>query len=153
MIDSLDHGGLPSSEFPQEESNNMIARSRAHLVDAGEAYLEHLRFAATVGLMALAAGVACLVHALIPALCQRTASRTIGLLGVLFADRRRVEEIRHRSSEAIAFALMVIMGSAMAIVFAASPTPPALKLFYVALAFSLPITLLLTNSELEAEKV
>lgn len=129
----------------------MIARSRAHLADAGEAYFEHLRFATTVGLMAMSAGLACLVHALIPALCQRTASRTIGLLGVLFADRRRLEEIRRRSSEAIAFALMVIMGSAMAIFFAASTAPAALKLFYGALAFILPATLLLSNSELEAE--
>lgn len=129
----------------------MIARSRAHLADAGEPYFEHLRFATTVGLMALAAGLACLVHALIPALCQRTASRTIGLLGVLAVDRRRLKEVGRRSSEAIAFAFLVIMGSAMAIFFAASPAPVTLKLFYGTLAFSLPVTLLLSNSELESE--
>jgi hypothetical protein len=38
----------------------MIARSRGHLADAGEPYFEHLRFAMTVGLMALAAGLALL---------------------------------------------------------------------------------------------
>jgi hypothetical protein len=43
------------------------------------------------------------------------------------------------------------MRSAMAIFFAASPAPATLKLFYGALAFSLPVTLLLSNSELESE--
>jgi hypothetical protein len=92
-----------------------------------------------------------LVHARIPALCQRTASRTIGLLGCAARDRRRLKELRRRSSEAIAFAFLVIMRSAMAIFFAASPAPATLKLFYGALAFSLPVTLLLSNSELESE--
>ena len=72
----------------------MIRRSKQHLVEAGETYFEHLSFAATVGLMALAGGLACLIHAIVPGLCTRTASRTIGLLNELLADRRRVAEIR-----------------------------------------------------------
>ena len=39
----------------------------------------------------------------------------------------------------------------MAIFFAASPAPVTLQLFYGTLAFSLPVTLLLSNSELESE--
>src|SRR6478735_488992 len=85
----------------------MIAQSQAHLTTAGESYFQHWRFATTVGLMAMAAGIACLIHALVPALCTRTASRTIGLIGELFQDRDRLEEIEARSIEATAFVLLI----------------------------------------------
>ena len=41
----------------------MIARSRAHLHGAGEDYRQHFRFATKFGLLAMAAGIAALVHA------------------------------------------------------------------------------------------
>lgn len=61
----------------------MIGRSKAHLVAAGETYWEHLRFARTIGLLSLSAGIACLIHAIIPSLCTTTASRTIGRINQL----------------------------------------------------------------------
>ena len=128
----------------------MISNSKKHLDEAGERYFEHLAFAATIGLMALAAGLACLIHALIPGLCTRTASRTIGLLNQLLADRRRVEEIRDQSIEAIAFAALIVAASLIPFALMLTSAPMALALVYGALAFALPITLLLSNPELEA---
>ena len=48
-----------------------------HPADVNESYLQHMRFAlGFAGTLALAAGAA-LVHALVPALCERTASTII----------------------------------------------------------------------------
>ena len=128
----------------------MIGRSKQHLIEAGESYFEHLGFAATVGLMALAAGLACLIHALVPALCTRTASRTIGLLNQLFADRGRVSEIRDQSIEAIAFAALIVAAATVPFVLLMTAAPVPLAATYGAMALALPITLLLSNPELEA---
>jgi len=128
----------------------MIGRSKQHLIEAGESYFEHLGFAATVGLMALAAGLACLIHALIPALCTRTASRTIGLLNQLLADRGRVSEIRDQSIEAIAFAALIVAAATIPFVLLLTAAPVPLHATYGAMALALPITLLLSNPELEA---
>ena len=127
----------------------MIRHSKQHLVEAGEGYFEHLTFAATIGLMALAAGLACLIHALIPALCTRTASRTIGLLNQLLADRSRAAEIRDQSIEAIAFSALIVAAGLIPLAFLLTSAPVALALVYGALAFALPVTLLLSNPELE----
>ena len=127
----------------------MITQSRAHLAEAGETYGEHLRFAATVGAMAMAAGLACIVHALVPALCQRTASRTIGMLTQLFTRRDLLDEVQSRSLEAIAFVVLTLMALVVSLMLVLSPAPFALKAVYSALAFALPVTLLLTNRELD----
>jgi hypothetical protein len=127
----------------------MIGRSKQHLEEAGESYFEHLAFAATIGLMALAAGLACLIHAVIPGFCTRTASRTIGLLNQLLADRRRVGEIRDQSIEAIAFAALILTAGLIPFALMLSAAPHALAMIYGALAFALPVTLLLSNPELE----
>ena len=128
----------------------MIRRSKQHLVEAGETYFEHLSFAATVGLMALAGGLACLIHAIVPGLCTRTASRTIGLLNELLADRRRVAEIRGQSIEAIAFAGLIVAAAAISFALLMTAVPVPLAATYGAIALALPITLLLSNPELEA---
>lgn len=49
----------------------------AHPRAVDETYFEHLRFAATFGFWLAAAAGAAFVHALIPALCETTASRII----------------------------------------------------------------------------
>lgn len=53
----------------------MVSSGRAHLAQAGESYLDHLSFALAVGLAALGAGVACIIHAFIPAVCQLRTQR------------------------------------------------------------------------------
>ena len=128
----------------------MFGRSRQHLIEAGETYFEHLGFAATVGLMALAAGLACLIHALVPGLCTRTASRTIGLLNQLLADRNRVLEVRHQSIEAIAFAALIVAAAMIPFALLMTAAPVPLAATYGAMALALPVTLLLSNPELES---
>jgi hypothetical protein len=55
----------------------------------GESYWEHQRFALGFAGSLLVAGAACLVHALVPALCERTGSRAIeDLHGRLLQSRR-----------------------------------------------------------------
>ena len=127
----------------------MITQSRAHLTAAGENYGDHFRFAATVGLMTIAAGLACVIHALVPALCQRTASRTVGLLSQLFTRRELLSEVEARSLEAIAFVVLALMAVLISLVLAVSAAPLPLKAVYSLLAFALPLTLLLTNHELD----
>lgn len=52
----------------------------AHPASVDETYLQHLAFALRIaGLLALAAGAA-LIHALLPFLCEKTASRIIAEL-------------------------------------------------------------------------
>jgi hypothetical protein len=51
-----------------------------HPASVGESYLQHLRAAATFGIRMLAGGLACLVHALLPFLFERTASHCIDQL-------------------------------------------------------------------------
>ena len=43
----------------------------------GENYAQHFRTAARFGLALISGGLACLAHALIPALFERTGSRTV----------------------------------------------------------------------------
>ena len=66
----------------------MFARTRAHLVDAGETYFEHMHFAVGVGLMLVAAGLACIIHGIFPSLCTKTASRTVDELKRLFVEEQ-----------------------------------------------------------------
>jgi hypothetical protein len=48
-----------------------------HPRSVGESYLEHARAAARFGLAMVSGGVACLLHALVPALFERTGSSTV----------------------------------------------------------------------------
>ena len=51
-----------------------------HPASVGESYLEHMRHAGGFALAMLAGGLACLVHAVLPFLCKKTASETIARL-------------------------------------------------------------------------
>jgi len=68
----------------------MLTSSREHLIEAGETYFQHMRFAFIVGALAVGAGLACIVHSVVPALCPKSCSRTVGLLQTLFADRHKL---------------------------------------------------------------
>jgi hypothetical protein len=131
----------------------MIHRSRTHLATAQEGYLEHFAFAATVGLMAIAAGLACLIHAIVPGLCTRTASRTIEQINRLLADRDKAGEIRGQAIDAIAFAALFVSAAIIATGLAIATVPAQLVLMYGLVAFALPIALLASNPELESQPV
>ena len=61
---------------------------RAHPASVGESYAEHFGVAARFGATMIAGGVACLVHAAVPALFQRTGSVTVKRLHARMAARQ-----------------------------------------------------------------
>jgi hypothetical protein len=62
----------------------------AHPRDINESYGEHFVAASRFGLILIGAGLACLLHALIPAVCLTTASRVVRKLhDQLVVNRRR----------------------------------------------------------------
>jgi hypothetical protein len=64
-----------------------------HPRSVGETYVEHMAAALSFGLTMIAAGLACVVHAFVPALFERTASRAIvDLYGRMVTNRRRVSK-------------------------------------------------------------
>ena len=60
----------------------------AHPRSVGESYAEHFRIAFRFGLAMLSSGFACLVHALCPALFERTGSGTIKRLYAEIVSRQ-----------------------------------------------------------------
>ena len=59
-----------------------------HPRSVGESYLEHSAFAFRMGLRLLGAGGAALIHAIVPSLCETTASRLIMAMHSEIVTRR-----------------------------------------------------------------
>lgn len=130
----------------------MISQSRAHLRHTGESYWQHFRFATTFGLLAMAAGIAALVHAIVPGMCSSTASRIVRHLGQLIEDRSKIDAVETEAVEAKAFAMLLILASAVVAPLWILEAPTTLRLTYTLLAFSLPATLMVSNPELAVSK-
>lgn len=126
----------------------MIGQTRTHLQAAGESYLQHFRFATTFGLLAIAAGIAALIHAFVPALCTSTASRIVRYLGQLIENRGMIDAIERDAVEARAFVLLLALASAVVAPLWILDVPTGLCLAYSILAFMLPATLLVSNPDL-----
>lgn len=127
----------------------MLSASRAHLAAAGETYREHMRFARTVGALAIGAGLACILHAFIPALCQTTCSRTVEQLQRLFEDRRRLPEIQEEASGVWVFVTLALVtsGTALFAMIIGGASPPALAAALQ--AFILPALYVAQNPALD----
>jgi uncharacterized protein YjeT (DUF2065 family) len=126
----------------------MWIRSKAHLAEAGETYLDHLRFAAGVGLMLVAAGLACIIHGLLPGLCTKTASRTVDELKRLFAERDAFASALAESSGALVFVGLIALtlpSWALLLLAPGYPLPILTALF----AMAIPAVYLWTNPQLE----
>lgn len=128
----------------------MIRQSKQHLAAATEGYGEHFRFATTVGLLAIAAGLACLVHAMIPALCTRTCSTIIARLQTLFPERRLLEQVAQQSSGAITFVRLLLLSAVVAAAPILAGASVVLGMAIGALAFAIPLAFLLSNPELDS---
>lgn len=61
-------------------ANPIAALFTDHPATVNETYLGHMRFALGFGFWLAVAAMAAVVHALIPALCETTASRILGRL-------------------------------------------------------------------------
>ena len=66
-----------------------------HPRSVGESYLEHSAFAFRMALRLLAAGAAALVHAIVPCLCETTASRIILAMHSEIVTRRAQAAAAH----------------------------------------------------------
>ena len=126
--------------------------AKGHLQEAGEGYWQHFRFATTFGLLAMAAGIAALLHALVPAMCTHTASRIVRHLGQLLEDRSKIDAIESEAVEARAFVLLLILATAVVAPLWLLGAPLTLKLAYTVLAYALPAVLMVTNPELTSTK-
>lgn len=65
----------------------MFQSSKQHLAEVQEGYFEHLRAALRIALLMSRAGASCAVHAIIPGLFSRTASRCLAEVQTVFAER------------------------------------------------------------------
>jgi uncharacterized protein YjeT (DUF2065 family) len=126
----------------------MWTKSWAHLAEARETYLQHMRFAIGVGLMLLAAGLACVLHGLVPAYCTRTASRTVDELTRLFRDRDALAEVLDEASGALTLAGLVLLTLPAWTLLLLAPGYP-LPAFTAVLALAIPATYLWTNPQLD----
>ena len=127
----------------------MLKRSKSHLLIAGESYLQHMRFALMVGFVTVGAGLACVIHALVPAMCERTCSRTLSQLSLLLSDRGRLRHFEREASGVFTFIALILLASATAMIPAALGGGSALIATIALLAFAIPFTFLSTNPELE----
>ena len=127
----------------------MLRASRAHLAEVGEGYFEHMRFAFLVGALAVGAGLACMLHALVPGICQTTCSRAVGSLQRLFADRRQLGAITVENSALILFVLLMGVSSLTALALAIGTAGTLVGLVVIPQAFALPLIFLLQNPGLE----
>jgi hypothetical protein len=69
---------------------NMLRAFTEHPASVGETYTEHLGRAACFGARMMGAGIACLIHGLLPFLFVRTGSAAIAELNDRMLTNRRV---------------------------------------------------------------
>lgn len=134
-----------------ERAARLFGASRTHLSQARESYWAHLRFAATVGSMMMAAGLACCVHAVVPGICRDTASRTIGCLGAVLEDRSSLDRAAAETAEAVAFAFLTAMAVAVGMSLWLVGAGALVALLLTAAALALPLALLATSPDLAGD--
>jgi hypothetical protein len=127
----------------------MLNSSRAHLAEVGESYLEHMRFAALVGALAVGAGLACLLHAIVPGACQTTCSSVVASLQRLFADRTQLGRTVADNSALILFVVLTGISCVTAIALAICTAGTLVGLVVIPQAFALPLIFLSQNPQLE----
>ena len=127
----------------------MIALSRRHLVEARESYFQHLAFAGLVGAMLAGAGIACILHALMPAICTRTASQTVQCLTELFRDRSRLRGVASVMSGSLTLVglLALSVPTSVALLIVARSSIIAIPLALILLA--VPAAYLCSNPQLD----
>ena len=126
----------------------MLTKSRTHLAEAGENYFEHMRFAVGVGLILVAAELACIIHGLVPGLCTKTASRTVDELRRLFVERHALASVLREASGALVLVgllALTIPVWALLLLAPGYPLPIVTALF----ALAIPVTYLWSNPQLE----
>ena len=98
----------------------------------------------------MAAGIAALVHALIPGICTGSASRIVRHLGQMLEDRSAIDAAEAEAVEASAFAMLFLAAAITALPLWLFGAPVALKIGYSLFAFALPAALMFANRETTA---
>ena len=127
----------------------MLNASRGHLAEVGESYSEHMRFALLVGSLAIGAGLACITHAFVPALCERSCSRAVGSLQRLFADRSRVSEVVAENSALLIFVTLTAISIITCVAVAICTAGSWLAVIVIPQSFTLPLVFLSQNRGLD----
>lgn len=127
----------------------MLQSSRAHLAQVGESYFEHMRFAMLVGALAVGAGLACMLHAIVPGVCQTTCSRAVASLQRLFADRSQLGRTVAENSGLIIFVVLTGVSCVTALALAICTAGTLIGLVVIPQAFALPLIFLAQNPGLE----
>lgn len=127
----------------------MLQASRQHLADVDETYFEHMRFALLVGTLATGAGLACILHAVIPALCERSCSRAIASLQKLFANRSRMAEVSAENSALLIWVALTAVSLLTCVAVTICTAGSWLALLVIPQSFTLPIVFLSQNRGLD----
>ena len=127
----------------------MFRASRAHLAGVGETYFEHMGFAFLVGALAAGAGLACMLHTNVPAVCPTTCSRTVRSLQRLFADRRQLGSVVAENGALIIFVILTGLSCVTAFAVAIYTAGTLIGLVVIPQAFALPLIFLSQNPGLE----
>src|SRR4051794_32000582 len=123
----------------------MLDASKRHLADVGESYFEHMQFALLVGALAVGAGLACVMHAFVPALCERSCSRAVGSLQRLFADRNRTSDVIAENSALLIFVALTAISLVTCLAVAICTAGSWLALIVIPQSFTLPLVFLSQN--------
>src|SRR6476469_4074526 len=127
----------------------LLKASRAHLAEVGETYFEHMRFALVVGALGVGAGLACMLHAIVPALCERSCSRAVASLRRLFADRSLLEPVMAENSALLIFVVLTGISLVTAVAVAICTAGSWIALFVIPQSFTLPLVFLSQNRGLD----
>lgn len=127
----------------------MLQASKRHLAGVGESYFEHMRFALLVGTLATGAGLACILHAIIPAMCERSCSRAVASLQKLFADRSRMAEVTTENSALLIFVALTGVSLITCVAVTVCTAGTWLALVVIPQSFTLPIVFLSQNRGLD----
>ncbi len=73
----------------------MLKKCQSHLDHAHENYFQHLAWAAWFGLRVMATGIACVLHAICPAIFQCTTSTNLNKLHAEMQARMQKTGIHH----------------------------------------------------------
>jgi len=122
----------------------LLTESREHLAAVDEDYLEHMRFAGTVGGILLVAGLCCLVHSMVPALFPTSASRRIRLLNAAMQNRSLIAEQSRSLGEIAIFIGLCGMAVAITFMVIASGAAPFVAGSLSLVAFSYPAAFLIS---------
>ena len=125
----------------------MLQASRRHLAEVGETYFEHMRFALLVGALAVGAGSACMLHAIIPAVCER--SRAVASLQRLFADRSQLDSVVAENSALLTFVALSAISLATCVAVTIWTAGTWLALIVIPQSFTLPLVFLSQNRGLD----